>query len=158
MHILLALGFSLIDPIALMVGMPCADAKRLRELPIAGYEIWLFGSRANGSARTESDWDLLVVGSPQLLEQLANQRPFERCDLMVVVDGDNFVSPWLRHASADVKHGSLSEWRWKGLPDGEASYESSSWDSERRRPVTKPATAIRLIAGDVLRPSIGQAE
>lgn len=41
-------------------------------------EIWLFGSRAEGRARADSDWDLLVVvadgGDPALLDPVAAWR------------------------------------------------------------------------------------
>ncbi|MBN9602031.1 MAG: nucleotidyltransferase domain-containing protein [Afipia felis] len=35
-------------------------------------EIWLFGSRANGTARPDSDWDLLVVLDDNATDDLMN--------------------------------------------------------------------------------------
>jgi predicted nucleotidyltransferase len=71
-------------------------------------EIWLIGSRANGTARIDSDWDLLIFGNEQVLSELRssedlNCRDF---DVLGVYDGNKFESPW------QTKNGSLSSWEW----------------------------------------------
>ena len=38
-------------------------------LLVVGIGVWLFGSRARGEARTDSDWDLLVVVPDDLPER-----------------------------------------------------------------------------------------
>ena len=73
--------------------------------------VWLFGSRANGRARAESDWDLLAFANQQVFSIIHDswmQIP-EGVDLFVVTDGNSFRSPKLRldHPS-EVKRGVLS--------------------------------------------------
>ena len=80
--------------------------------------IWLLGSRANGTGRIDSDWDLLIFGNEQVLSELRsaealNCRDF---DVLVVYDGDRFESPWQR------KDGSLSSWQWRKLSNKRAEY------------------------------------
>lgn len=52
-------------------------------------EIWLFGSRAEGRARTGSDWDLLVVmpdgADPRLLDPVAAWRALQGLEIPVDV-------------------------------------------------------------------------
>lgn len=80
--------------------------------------IWLFGSRANGTAKEISDWDLFVFGSEQYLVSLRNNSSLKNdsVDILFVVNGDDFVSPW-----AD-KQGTLSEWQWMETSSCEAKY------------------------------------
>jgi hypothetical protein len=86
-------------------------------------EIWLVGSQANGYALPESDWDLLIFGSPAFFMSLKNDRSLKRkeLDLLVVCDGDNFRNPFRR------KLGSLKAWSWKRDGDGTASYIGRKW-------------------------------
>lgn len=83
--------------------------------------IWLFGSRANGSERPLSDWDLLVFASPEVLESLRRDKSLQRgaADVLVVYDRDRFEKPW-----GSKKRGSLSEWKWKSTGDSTAEYQS----------------------------------
>jgi hypothetical protein len=70
-------------------------------------EVWLFGSRANDTARPDSDWDLLVWSNEDhLLNKLSRNKRFRRAgiDLFVVVGrwaarrwplvGQLAVQPW----------------------------------------------------------------
>lgn len=47
-------------------------------------EVWLYGSRARGTARRDSDWDILVL-SPQATLTTAEESKFvdHMCDLIV---------------------------------------------------------------------------
>ena len=96
----------------------------------AGYPVWLFGSRANGTSTSASDWDLLVFGNEQLLNELVEARPIENVDLMVVYDGDAFKSPWSRDAEGAVKSGSLSTWSWSETSSVEATYSGTKWPDD----------------------------
>ncbi len=73
-------------------------------------EIWLFGSRAKGEARPNSDWNLFVFADDDTLQQLGRNVRFKRADvqLLVVRDGEEFREPWGRNP----KQGYLSEWEW----------------------------------------------
>jgi predicted nucleotidyltransferase len=83
-------------------------------------EIWLIGSRANGTERPESDWDLLVFGDETSLDCLAQALELHREDVDCLVVGgvDEFSSAWGPRA----KSGSLSGWKWKRISDAEAQY------------------------------------
>jgi predicted nucleotidyltransferase len=84
--------------------------------------VWLFGSRANGTNRPESDWDLLAFGSREIASSLRADRKFhhERIDLVVVYDGDQFEKPW-----GEKKSGSLSEWQWQPRSAVLATYRTT---------------------------------
>jgi len=88
-------------------------------------EIWLIGSRANGTARADSDWDYLVFGNPELADRLAADCSIHRpsIDILVVYDEDNFRKPWTD--GANEKMGSLSEWEFKRLTETTASYRAT---------------------------------
>ena len=93
-------------------------------------EVWLIGSRAEGLERANSDWDYLVFANERLINSL-RQKPElyrEDVDLLVVYDGDRFKSPW--RDGARVKSGSLSEWDWKVVGEGEATYRATKWRSD----------------------------
>ena len=83
--------------------------------------IWLFGSRANKTAKAFSDWDVLVFGDEETFINLKKNEFFHRgaVDLLVVTDGDNFKKPY-----GEAKSGSLSEWKWKETGSNEAEYIS----------------------------------
>jgi len=88
-------------------------------------EVWLIGSRADGSAQHTSDWDYLVVADLITLESLSATPEFNEpnVDLLVVYDGDNFRKPW-RDGDRE-KHGSLSGWDWKQTSEIEAHYRAT---------------------------------
>lgn len=104
-------------------------------------EVWLIGSRADGSAQPNSDWDYLVIADQGTLETLSAELEFNlpNVDLLVVYDGDNFRKPW---PDGDrEKHGSLSGWDWSQTSESEAVYRATkphstddfySWVSEGR--------------------------
>jgi predicted nucleotidyltransferase len=87
--------------------------------------VWLIGSRANETARDDSDWDLLVFASREVLEALSTDDSFSRSDvdLLVVYDGDNFESPYGGTDNRRSKKGSLKEWEWQLSTPDIAYYE-----------------------------------
>ncbi|NHZ66034.1 nucleotidyltransferase domain-containing protein [Massilia genomosp. 1] len=90
---------------------------------IAGVNaIWLFGSRANGTSRIDSDWDLLVFGDGEVCGQVRAASALHRDDVdcLIVFDGDSFESAWGR-----MKSGSLSSWEWKTTSAGQAEYRQT---------------------------------
>ena len=98
----------------------------VKELAVAYPQIssvWLFGSRANQNARADSDWDLLVFGSRDILRLLKIDTRFHNrsVDLLVVYDGENFVEA----REEGRKSGSLSEWAWKEEDQSTATYRAT---------------------------------
>lgn len=104
-------------------------------------EVWLIGSRADGSAQPNSDWDYLIIADQGTLESLSAKPEFNdtKVDLLVVYDGDNFRKPWLD--GDREKHGSLSGWDWNQTSESEAHYRATkprsnddfySWVSQGR--------------------------
>ncbi len=83
-------------------------------------EIWLIGSRANGTERPGSDWDLVVFGRAGSLNCLKKRRELHRSDVdcLVMTDSDQFVSAW----GPDRKSGSLSGWEWARVAAGQVEY------------------------------------
>jgi hypothetical protein len=84
-------------------------------------EVWLIGSRANDSARPDSDWDYIAFADTDTLAAVRADTHLSRpnIDLLVVHDGDNFVSPWSR------KRGSLSGWEWEPATPDLAHYRGT---------------------------------
>jgi predicted nucleotidyltransferase len=82
--------------------------------------IWLFGSRANGTAKALSDWDIFVFGTGKTFDEIEKNEFFHRgaVDLMVVTDGEHFRKPY-----GGNKSGSLSDWKWNETGVNEAEYE-----------------------------------
>jgi nucleotidyltransferase-like protein len=96
--------------------------------------MWLFGSRANGSARQNSDWDLLLFSNATGLERLQGipslRQP--KIDILVAVSEDRWVSPW-PDGDLGPKRGSASLYSWRVTCPGVATYRgrplypSGSW-------------------------------
>ena len=85
--------------------------------------IWLIGSRANGTATSNSDWDLLVFGSKDILKSLQTDSRFHADfgDLLLVYNGKDFEEPW----GGKLKSGSLPEWDWKEAGPNNATYRAT---------------------------------
>jgi hypothetical protein len=85
-------------------------------------EIWLIGSRADGTSGPSSDWDFLVFGTAHTLRKLRSESAFDRADtdLLIVYDGDRFESPWPKGPM--LKQGSLTSWKWTQTGDDTATY------------------------------------
>jgi hypothetical protein len=85
--------------------------------------VWLIGSQASGRATSNSDTDLLVFGSPQLLDVLRNAVAApEGIDCLVVFNRDEFRNPWHENG------GSLSKWNWSIKSPDEAQYVGTKWE------------------------------
>jgi len=82
-------------------------------------QIWLFGSRARGDARPDSDFDLLVVmpdGSPIASDYGAARAPIDACGLGV----DVVPCAWSEFATARADRGTLA---WRALTEGKLLYQ-----------------------------------
>jgi len=89
------------------------------------FEMWLLGSRANGTATATSDWDILAFADEATLDALREDRELHwaEVDLLVVRSSDGrFEKPWGRK-----KSGSLEKWQWSRLSDTEATYRSTKF-------------------------------
>ena len=93
--------------------------------------IWLFGSRANSSHRTDSDWDLLVFADQQIFDELKRNSHFrdDKIDLLVVFNDREFEKPWSDEKGA--KHGSLKSWEWVEASTDLATYKSVKYKDEK---------------------------
>ena len=117
-----------------------ADAAKYISELLAAYpsirELWLFGSRANGYAKPESDWDFLAFADEVTLTALRGDLRFHRpgIGLMIVTDGNQFETPWMEGSRVD--HGELAKgWRWKRRSATMATYLAAKGDfrpTERR--------------------------
>ena len=90
--------------------------------------IWLFGSRINGTYRSDSDWDFLVFGTQETLDELRQHPELKQnnIDLLVVYNGNDFKEPWSAQPGKNKqKIGSLTEWRWKKINHQIAFYEGT---------------------------------
>ena len=90
--------------------------------------VWLIGSRANGTEKETSDWDLLVFGDVATLECLKARPNLHRgnVDCLALVDGE-FRNAWGQRKSLTLKelnweeaesHALYTEHKWS---DGEGS-------------------------------------
>lgn len=100
--------------------------KRITEESPEITAIWLIGSRANGNAKYDSDWDLLVFGDASTYKYVENDFPLhsDEIDLLIVTD-DEFIKSY-----GNPKTGSLQKWEWKVKSESEASYKGVKWISD----------------------------
>lgn len=86
--------------------------------------VWLLGSRANGTARDNSDWDFLVFSSTEIYEEVKNNTAFHRedVDLLLVGEDGEFSKPF-----GQPKGGSLTKWKWIQVSDVLSHYEGCKW-------------------------------
>lgn len=86
--------------------------------------IWLVGSRANGTARADSDWDFLVFSSSPIYEDIQNNPMFHRedVDLLLVGEDGKLSKPF-----GEPKGGSLTSWKWNPVSDVLSHYEGCKW-------------------------------
>lgn len=90
-------------------------------------EIWLLGSRANGTAKPTSDWDFLVLGGPGVRAALEAETDLHREDVDILVLDDEtgeFSAVW-----GHAKTGSLSRWEWTLESEDSATYKATKWVS-----------------------------
>ena len=88
-------------------------------------QIWLIGSRADGSAKSSSDWDYIVMADQSTLDALSAAPHFNDpvIDLLVVYDGNQFRKPW--PDGDKEKRGSLTGWEWKEISEINATYKAT---------------------------------
>jgi predicted nucleotidyltransferase len=86
--------------------------------------VWLIGSRANGRARGNSDWDFIVFSDPASFELIRNDTALhaENIDLLVVASDGTFCRPW-----GSSKSGSLESWGWECVTPARARYVGTKW-------------------------------
>jgi hypothetical protein len=86
--------------------------------------VWLIGSRGNGTAREDSDWDFIIFSSLSLYDGVKNAPAFHRedVDLLLVGDDGKFSKPF-----GNPKMGSLKEWKWSQVSDTLSHYEECKW-------------------------------
>lgn len=90
--------------------------------------VWLIGSRADCSAKEDSDWDVLLFADDATLVGLRSCSPSAQLDVLVVVDGNRFEAPWIEDGYEIPKSGSLKEWQWTQVGEtGEATYRGSKF-------------------------------
>lgn len=83
-------------------------------------EIWLFGSRAGGKVRPDSDWDFFMKGPPGLASRMRNGTRFGRddVDFFVWEDGaKTAVNPWHADKAFDTNMA------WHQLSEDYAEYD-----------------------------------
>lgn len=116
----------------------------LLELAPSAREVWLIGSRANGGATEESDWDFLVFADQSALVALRQKPRLQRdnIDVLVVVDGDRFESPWPRidmpesHKIGNLKNYENADgieartWEWEYIGNGQAKYTGRKFQEQ----------------------------
>jgi predicted nucleotidyltransferase len=88
------------------------------------HQVWLIGSRANGVAREDSDWDLVVFLDPASIERIESDTSLhaDRVDLLVVASDGTFRRPW-----GSSRSGSLSTWEWTCITPTQARYVGTKW-------------------------------
>lgn len=111
----------------------------IREL-VAAYpairEVWLYGSRANGSVTPGSDWDYLAFADAGTLADLSRDVRFhvEGIDLMIVTDKVRFAKPWIDDGRQNPKAGTLTTddgdggLAWRVVSAREARYRATKPD------------------------------
>jgi predicted nucleotidyltransferase len=104
----------------------CDFAKTIVTVAPTVREVWLLGSRANATARADSDWDLLVLGDKEALRRLREARFLHTPEVdCFVATNEEFVNAW----GEKVKSGSMPGWEWVRLGDLEAEYTEKKWVS-----------------------------
>jgi hypothetical protein len=109
---------------------PLMTTKYVAEL-VAAYpsirEVWLYGSRANGTAGEKSDWDYLAFADVQTLNGLRADTRFHHgdVDLMIVTDDSHWEKPWAdpdgpKSGTLGIEPGGMN---WRLASATEALYE-----------------------------------
>ena len=101
--------------------------------------IWLFGSRANGTERPGSDWDLLLFGNRQVLDCLRVHEALHRADFDCLVQiNDSFKNAWGINKLLD-----LTDLAWQKGSPVQAMYTEKRW-YDRKGVIRKRMNAIRV--------------
>lgn len=95
--------------------------------------MWVIGDRADGATPDAGEayaWDLVGFGDFASLEDLRSATHLHRSDvrLRIVTDGNSFAAAW-----GDLPGiGSLFQWDWMQVSEGEAFYSESRWQAPAR--------------------------
>ena len=105
-------------------------------------EVWLIGSRSQGTQRRDSDWDYLVFANMRILRSLRQRKRFHLPDIdpLIIYDGNNFVKPWIEDSKK--KKGSLTGWGWQKVSPTRAKYKAAKWSEDGN--FTSEAHGIRV--------------
>lgn len=77
--------------------------------------IWFVGSRANGTERTDSDWDFIVFVCDQVSERAARH---SQVDIIRVDRNGNYL---LEGQPLELS-GQFKTWQWREIEPGRAAY------------------------------------
>jgi hypothetical protein len=106
--------------------------------------VWLIGSRANDSARENSDWDFIAFANQDALTQVQQAIELHRTDVdfLIVVNGENFKNAW----GEREKHGNLTSWEWALVTDIRAEYTEAKWveTDDEAQVILRRRIAIRV--------------
>ena len=130
--------------VAVTLRIPREIASVLTSLLAREVEIWLIGSRANGTAKETSDWDFVVFGGREVLAALQREARVASLDLLVVVDDDTYIGPWPRVEDGEPKTGNWKLWKWQKLSEDQATYEATKWADEDDYPDISTKRAVRV--------------
>ena len=105
--------------------------QKLRSVADGIDSLWLFGSRANGTSTSASDWDLMLFANESTLSQLKTVPHLKHAlvDVLVVYDGLNFVEPW-PESEDYIKSGDLDSWAWVEESASSARYRATKYLDE----------------------------
>lgn len=109
----------------------------MAEMHGRGFQVWMLGSRVNGTATDESDWDVLIFGNEELLRELVERDPVsDDCDLLVVLVDATFRKPWSENPERET--GNCTLWKWQEQSGGNtAIYKGENPDYEVPPPMSR---------------------
>jgi hypothetical protein len=97
--------------------------------------VWLFGSRANNTSHSNSDWDLLAFADEDTLKALKSDNTFcvDGVDLFVVYNDNDAENPFteMKDSEGTIKRLSLSNLEWKQVGPHKAKYKHVKYLSEQ---------------------------
>ena len=113
------------DRAILLTHLPESVREVLSELAseFSTQSVWLVGSRANQSARSDSDWDMLVFSSVDT-ERRSPRRP----GIDVIRVGPSGLS--LLEGKSEVFRKSFDDWKWNTVDERLANYLGAKTDSK----------------------------
>ncbi len=96
---------------------PREIAAILNRLLATDVEVWLIGSRVDGTAKAASDWDFVVFGGRDVLERLQREPAVPSMDILVVIDANTYISPRPRLEDGQRKRGKRLVQEQSSMPD-----------------------------------------
>lgn len=89
--------------------------------------IWLFGSRANGQFRNESDWDMIFECNDIFIENIKKRHSYldNKIDSLFTTDWIDAIQPWETISKSGIKRNKKIEvGQWRKLTENEFEYKS----------------------------------